>query len=243
MSKLAWTPAMAPLARAQDEPSSRGLWIGIGQSLLLHGSLALPWLLKDRFSTPEPPRQLALELFGMVSNRQVEHRQAKAPPAPAHKATQAPTAHATPRRSAAAPSPVKLSVTPPVPAPATKSPAAARPVLDKDADTTRKQQTIQPPAVSPDALRQYVATLSKAIQRRLVYPAEAREAGYVGSPLVRFTLTESGEIQPGSLAIQRSSGHAVLDEQALRTTLASAPFDKPPRRMSVVVALAYTQDR
>lgn len=240
MSKLAWTPAMAPPARAQEEPSSHGLWIGIGLSLLLHGSLALPWLLKDRFTAPEPPRQLALELFGMVGHRQVEQRQAKAPSAPTRKATQAPAAHATPRHSIAAPSPVKLSATPPTPT--AKAVAAPPRPVDKEADTAREQQTIKPPPMSHNAKLKYVESISRAVQHRLVYPPEAREAGYVGSPQVRFIVTENGEILPGSLVLQRSSGHAMLDEQALRATLASAPFDKPPQRMNVVLTLPSAED-
>jgi len=43
--------------------------------------------------------------------------------------------------------------------------------------------------------------------------------------------------------VQRSSGHSVLDESAMRAALAGAPFEKPPRQMDVAIAVAFVQDR
>jgi len=77
----------------------------------------------------------------------------------------------------------------------------------------------------------------------LIYPQEARELGWVGTPTIGFTITDSGEILPGSLALHTSSGHAVLDDNALRAATAGGPFERPPRQMAVVIAVSFAQDR
>ena len=105
------------------------------------------------------------------------------------------------------------------------------------------QQTVRARDDGADALRKYLAGLRKAIQGKLVYPVEAREAGYVGAPTIRFTLTEEGNILSGSLAVAKSSGYPVLDESAMRAAQAGAPFEKPPRRMEVAIAIGFVQER
>jgi periplasmic protein TonB len=65
----------------------------------------------------------------------------------------------------------------------------------------------------------------------------------VGAPTIRFTLTEEGNILSGSLAVAKSSGYPVLDESAMRAAQAGAPFEKPPRRMEVAIAIGFVQER
>ncbi|MFC3609216.1 energy transducer TonB [Stutzerimonas tarimensis] len=64
-------------------PTGQRTGFGLGQgfmvSLLLHGALLTPWLLRDYLTAPPPSQeQLVVELFGMVSARQVEERVAGA---------------------------------------------------------------------------------------------------------------------------------------------------------------------
>lgn len=248
---------------------------GLAFSLLLHALLALAWLAFGNFE-PQPVRRessLAVELFGMVSHRQVEQQQlgrdegraaADAAPPPA----QAPQPRApVPARpeapkerhekrlrsetASAAPSPVQVSeparepVVPPTagePAPAAMPAATGTPSSALGGEEQRLQQAVPMREASADLIRQYLAGLKKAIQRRLAYPAQARAEGATGAPIVRFVITSAGEVLPGSLGIQRSSGHGALDEAALHAVRASVPLEAPPRQMAVVLTLSFAQE-
>jgi protein TonB len=253
----AGAPAGTALARTRMR-----LALGLGLSLLLHGALALPWLLGGWFEPPPPQRnQLVVDLFGMVSQRQVEQQRAGAepdkppearreqapPPKPAPKPVprQAVPRKAAPEKPALqAASPVQVAEpqehsaeAPAQPsAPPEPAPAAGSARQDQAPQTIQQRDTSE-----ADAIRKYLAGLKKAIQANMVYPAQARELGYTGVPVIRFTLTESGDILPGSLAVHRSSGHAVLDDSALQAVLDSAPRPPPPRRMNVVLDLYFVE--
>lgn len=146
------------------------------------------------------------------------------------------------------PEPSPVQVKPPAkpkpkPAPVARPAASARPappVIRQGAEVARVQQTIAPPDMQT-LMQAYVRELSRMLQRSLVYPREARREGHVGSTTVRFSITENGNILPGSLSIQRSSGHAILDEQALQTARNSAPYPAPPRPMTVSIAIAFRE--
>ena len=239
--------------------------IGLGISVLLHAVLVLPWLMND-WAAARPPQheQLRVDLLGMVGNRQSEQQLAGRPAEPtaakppreqrAAPATPSPKPAAVRKETRERPvvarqtasSPVQVVPIAEAPAPIQPDPpaqvAAATPPTN-GAEEERMQQTVRARNTDADALRKYLASLKRAIQSKLVYPTEAREAGYVGAPTIRFTLTESGSILSGSLAVQKSSGYPVLDESAMRAALAGAPFEKPPRQMDVTLAVAFVQDR
>lgn len=227
--------------------------VGLGISVLLHAALVLPWLMNDG-AAPRPPQreQLVVDLLGMVSNRQSEQQvvgrpmEAPAPASPPKQAIRQATRERPPVPRQTAPSPVQVERPAEEPVRAVPEPAtqvAAVPPAANGAEEERVQQTVRARNTDADAIRKYLASLKRAIQSKLVYPAEAREAGYVGAPMIRFTLTESGNILSGSLALQKSSGYPVLDESAMRAALAGAPFEKPPRQMDVAIAVAFVQDR
>ncbi|SHH24571.1 energy transducer TonB [Pollutimonas bauzanensis] len=254
---------------------------GLAVSLLLHGALGLTWLAAGRAAPPPPQRApLMVELFGMVSDRQVQERQAGSeadrpaeapqdavPPAPEEPIQQevAVAKEETPEEEVAeepeaekeapekppeytAPSPVQVEK--PKKVAKAKPQAQARPARQAVAPTppakrdqeARIQQTIQARETEADMLRRYVSEVSKTIAGHLVYPPAALKAGYVGNPMIRLTITESGDIQPGSLAIEKSSGYAMLDDNALQAAQASAPFPRPPRRIQVKTRLFFRED-
>ncbi|MCA6218524.1 TonB family protein [Ideonella sp. B7] len=251
---------MNPLA-----PSRWGWAQGLGGSLLLHGALLLLGLWgTGRVAAPVPPPRhhaLVLDLAGLVGTRQVEaqagprHAHPPAPPRPA-----APRVAQAPRPTPPAPSPGAQRPLPRHPTPAVAEPPAPSPMVapvgaqapvtpgpdatpPHAAAEARAAQTIRPrPQDEAAAIQQYLRALRQAIQSRLVYPPEARAAGVVGAPVIRFAITASGEIQPGSLALQESSGHPVLDERALAAALASAPLARPPKPMKVAIAVSFTRD-
>ncbi|MDR1230016.1 MAG: TonB family protein [Spirochaetaceae bacterium] len=88
---------------------------------------------------------------------------------------------------------------------------------------------------------EYVRRNYNYIQRRirdhLVYPAPARRAGIQGVTEIAFTIHEDGRVS--TVAIQKSSGHAVLDEAAIETVLAAAPFPRPPAPARLAIPISF----
>jgi protein TonB len=67
--------------------------------------------------------------------------------------------------------------------------------------------------------------MTKAIRAELAYPPEAY--GATGKTAVAFRLSPEG-IAPGTLVVRRSSGHALLDDEALRAVRAALSGLSPP---------------
>ncbi len=213
-------------------------------SLLLHVSLALPFLL-GALHIPDHSRheQLRIELFGMISDRQLEER---------HQGT------AEPQQEERAVQEVKRTVPRPIPEKyqTAESPAqvekaednpnepVAVPVVANTAGVAeeQKQQSIRYESQA-DILQAYMARVTKQIQGNLVYPKEVRENGVKGVSTIAFTITSSGNIRENSLRVQKSSGHAALDASAIRSARDSAPFEKPPKELDIAIAVSFDDGR
>lgn len=232
-----------------------GMRHGLLLSLLVHGAVALPLLAGD-WLRPSPPRRdpLVFELFGMVSNRQAAQQELGTPEARAAMTANkpAPTPKAAPKPPVVkldTPPPRALQASSPVvvakaaeqaePAPQPAPPAEQQAPTVQGAQQAQVQQTLQRQPTEADLIRQYAMSLTRTIRDKLVYPPELRATGHVGTPLVRFVVTESGEVLPGSLVMARSSGHADLDAAALKAVAAMVPFPRPPRQMPVGVPIEF----
>jgi periplasmic protein TonB len=88
-----------------------------------------------------------------------------------------------------------------------------------------------------DRRREYVKKLTSKVKNGLVYPDNDRRAE--GSPKVSFTVLQNGQIRPDSLKVVISSGKPKLDASALKTIRSIAPFDPPPREMTVTFTVDY----
>ena len=112
------------------------------------------------------------------------------------------------------------------------------------ADRRREARRMQPrPENETDPLRDYAKLLTKKVMRRLVYPESGRWAGLRGAAAVSFTILPDGALRPDSLRIISSSGEAKLDESALQTIRASAPFDPPKREITLKITVIYGPQR
>jgi len=76
-------------------------------------------------------------------------------------------------------------------------------------------------------LEGYGAGLSKAVTAHRHYPAQARRLRLEGTVLVGVDVSRDGALA-GDPVVTRSSGHAVLDDEALRMVRAAAPFPALP---------------
>jgi protein TonB len=202
--------------------------------------------------------RLNVELFGMLANRQTEaqqkrvearpgettpHKQDKqeVKPETAQKETAHTQAHAVQSENLPdMPDAVRL---PELPASLAAVSRSSGMQAHAGGDSQQRQQFTgrRPDAV--DVLNAYLAQLAKRLRANLVYPPEAKKKKLEGFPQISFVVTESGEIKPNTLTVKKSSGYALLDASALKTAMASAPFQKPPRELGVSITIAFEIDR
>lgn len=209
---------------------------GLAISLLLHASFVLPFFL----TTLHPPEQskherLSMELFGMISNRQMEERhkgaedpqQPKTPQQMTNAAVQ-PSSEKYQTTAAASPVQVKKtdeSVSERMPVPSASLPVDSR---TSGAAVEQRQQSISYEAVK----NAYMAMVAKRIQDNLAQELRANGA----ECKIAFTITSSGDIS--SLRVVKSSGDAAFDSTALKSARASAPFETPPEELHMVIGLS-----
>jgi protein TonB len=79
--------------------------------------------------------------------------------------------------------------------------------------------------------RSYLGHLRSKIGAVWEYPPAAREQGLNGVVTVRFTIARNGNLK--ALTIKKKSPHLLLDNEALRTIRAAAPFLPFPPEFSI----------
>ena len=193
---------------------------GIGLSLLTHAALlgAVVWLWQLQPVTPAPePIRWEISLY------------TPAPPAPAPVAALSPPPEVPPSpkpmppkpqakpkpkpkpRALAPPKPMTRDEAepPPAPAPAPTTVATTGPLTG-----LASPAPVGAPEPKPDFdwLRGYLAG---QIRRHTHYPGEARRQGWEGQVLIRAVIGGRGDLLEAEIV--KSSGHAVLDDEALAT--------------------------
>ncbi len=236
-------------------------WLAV--SLLVHASIVLPFFVSlQRPSQANKPSKLLIELFGMVSNRQVEEKKKGTEGAPQNRmASRQSIARQTkkviPKQSPGKPK----ETTPDTPVHVEKADDLQKPTEQETGPT--QASTVYAPAVAgraggeveqtgqsikyadqsaADVVRNYLAKVAKRVHSNVVYPEEARRKGVNGIPTIMFTITQSGAIKEGSLKVRKSSGYPALDANALKSALVSAPFEKPPKELNVSIAVFFDVD-
>jgi len=223
------------------------LYHGFAASLLIHALLAVPVAIYAFAATPDDDdTTLVIDLNGVIADDQSEQKVQQET-----KGVQNP--QPTPAVAPATPSPApqessaESTETAPVSAAEASESPPQNPTQSMSADANnvrgtdeqQNAQTIKPPAPEIDDFSAYVKLLTKKIQGSLVYPDEGRRVGLQGTATVAFTITETGQVRPETIKIVESSGQRTLDASALQTVRASAPFDPPPKEITVAVAVVY----
>jgi len=72
----------------------------------------------------------------------------------------------------------------------------------------------------------------------MTYPAVARRNGWQGKVLVSFVICLDGRVE--DIRIEKSSGFALLDKNAVTIIKESAPFPNPPVRATLIVPIDYS---
>lgn len=133
--------------------------------------------------------------------------------------------------------PVRQSAPSPAPAPAPPLTSnVPTPALAGTAATTNPTPGSDPRAKRAEA--DYFSLISAHLNRRKVYPTEAKKARQQGVVTVRFTVDRAGNVS--NISIRRTSGHDILDAATLALVQRVAPLPKMPASMqrdSVTLAL------
>jgi protein TonB len=107
------------------------------------------------------------------------------------------------------------------------------PQLKKPLKPQAREATVSLDRMSDDdaQYRSYLGHLRSKIGAVWEYPSAAREKGLNGVVTVRFTIARNGSLK--ALTIKKESSHRLLDNEALRTIRAAAPFLPFPSDFSI----------
>ena len=215
--------------------AGRWAWIiPLGIAGVAHGALAV---LPVSFDPPPPPR-LALKIS--APRKFTPPPPKPPPPKPPPKTPKPPPPKPkkvirrrvpkTPPPQPAKPTPAKTTPAPVPAAPAVttakaapKAPAVPPPAAPAPARTKVPPKPVKAKAVN---LRGYMRGLHGALLRHRRYPAVAKRLGLEGRVLLELRVKRDGKL--AKVALYRSSGHGVLDREALRMGRAAAPFKSLP---------------
>jgi protein TonB len=233
---------------------------GVAISLVVHVCIVLPiaiWVLNTTRAPHLSSNRLNVEVLGVIAPRQTAAQQQRIASAPSKHAEPIQKRNDTkPAVVHEAPAPIEPHTQQIEPSTNTSEPVRtpqiastqheesneSRPRAQAGADAQQPQQTIAAHNDMTDRITVYITQLAKHLQSNLIYPQDAKKKKIEGISLVSFVITESGEIQPNTLVVKRSSGNAALDASALRTVASSAPFQKPPRELNVSIELEFEVD-
>lgn len=193
---------------------NRALHHAILLSLALHGLLLFGVSLERKAVTREPPSP-AIEAR-LVEPPAAPPQQLEAPKPPPRVEKPAPRPKPRPRIAKPAPAPLPLPQPQSEPEPKVPAPVA-EPAAPAPPSVARVEPRPAPPGPSAEQLEamtreQYRLALIDAARRHNRYPPLARENNWEGEVGVRMEVRPDGSV---ALGIERSSGHPVLDRQAI----------------------------
>ena len=148
------------------------------------------------------------------------------------------------------PKPMPVQNIQPEPTPAEPAPSVitAAPKVDAPPTITVPPPPEPPKIIEPSqddinaALGQYSSTLGRAIAKHKSYPKIAQMRGWQGDCLLDLKLDGNGNVL--SASVKETSGHEVLDNQALEMARKAAPFPAPPdvlrdRSFNITVPVSF----
>lgn len=85
--------------------------------------------------------------------------------------------------------------------------------------------------------REHYLYIIKCIDEHKFYPQMARRMKWQGKVLTSFIINRDGTAS--DIRIVNSSGHKILDENAVTTIKNSSPFPKPPIPAKIIISIPY----
>ncbi len=86
-------------------------------------------------------------------------------------------------------------------------------------------------------VKEHFAYIRDLIMRNITYPRTARRMGWAGKVTISFLVCENGRVE--DIRILESSGHEVLDQNAIEAVRKSCPMPRPPVAAQLVVPVVY----
>jgi protein TonB len=142
--------------------------------------------------------------------------------------------------------PVPPPIQPPAPvaAPTVQSAPVAAPVptIAPSPQPLALKKEPSVPSVEPRLLQIYGQSISKEIKRFQKYPLVAQRRGWEGTAEVLLQIAADGKVT--SITLAKSSGRAVLDEEALNMVRRASPLPQAPqnlrgRELTVTVPIVF----
>jgi protein TonB len=200
--------------------ANRAFGYAILASILLHALLllALPSLRELAAQLPAAPRALVAHLV-----------QATPPPAPVEEVRKPLAPEPRPALPRPIAKPAAVAPAPQPPRPVTSEPTPPAPAAPITAAASGPVARIEPQPVAPapagpdpGVLDRYHLQIVTAAARFKRYPRSAIDNNWEGEVVVRMTIGADGRI--AALGIKSSSGHEILDRQALEMFRIAKPF-------------------
>ncbi len=132
------------------------------------------------------------------------------------------------------------------PAPALEASIASQPPAPQPALTPPAADAATPRIPRSELLFSYGETISQALARHKEYPPVAQMQGWQGAVTMRLRVAPSGRLIEAEVHV--SSGHEVLDRQALAMAAKPERFPAPPeglrdREVAVLVPVVFRLER
>ncbi|NTU42118.1 MAG: energy transducer TonB [Nitrospirales bacterium] len=86
--------------------------------------------------------------------------------------------------------------------------------------------------------REHFTYIRDLVMKNLSYPLMARRMGWEGKVIISFVVSEDGSVK--NITIQESSGHGILDKNAVETVKRACPLPKPPVKAELVIPIVYS---
>ncbi len=86
-------------------------------------------------------------------------------------------------------------------------------------------------------IRKHFDYINELIHLNISYPGRARKMLMEGSVIISFVVRLDGSIK--DIIIKQSSGHSILDKNAIKAIKKAAPFPPPPVEAKILIPITY----
>jgi protein TonB len=86
-------------------------------------------------------------------------------------------------------------------------------------------------------IKAHFSYIKELIHKQIIYPATAKKMGWEGKVIVSFIISSEGYAR--NIMISKSSGHEILDDNAVKAVKRASPFPKPPVEAQIIIPVLY----
>jgi TonB family protein len=86
-------------------------------------------------------------------------------------------------------------------------------------------------------MKAHFSYIKDLIYKHLIYPVTAKKMGWEGKVITTFVVSSEGYVK--DVRISKSSGHEILDENAVKAIKNASPFPKPPVEAQIIIPILY----